>query len=62
MIGERKLLARLDQMLEDGINRTFAESDYDDSHQTKTPLANILLYTQLLEEQELDARFDRTFE
>ena len=56
MIGERKLLARLDQMLEDGINRTFAESDYDDSHQTKTPLANILLYTQLLEEQELDAQ------
>ena len=94
MIGERKLLARLDQMLEDGINGTFAESDYDESrlsrlefrwfqyltasklsrqnverereklkelvsdisHQTKTPLANILLYTQLLEEQELDAQ------
>ncbi len=94
MIGERKLLARLDQMLEDGINGTFAESDFDESrlsrlesrwfqyltasklsrqnverereklkelvsdisHQTKTPLANILLYTQLLEEQELDAQ------
>ncbi len=94
MIGERKLLARLDQMLEDGINGTFTESDYDESqlsrlesrwfqyltasklsrqnverereklkelvsdisHQTKTPLANILLYTQLLEEQELDAQ------
>ena len=94
MIGEKKLLARLDQMLEDGINGTFAESDYDESrlsrlesrwfqyltasklsrqnverereklkelvsdisHQTKTPLANILLYTQLLEEQELDAQ------
>ena len=94
MIGEKKLLARLDQMLEDGINGTFAEPDYDESrlsrlesrwfqyltasklsrqnverereklkelvsdisHQTKTPLANILLYTQLLEEQGLDAQ------
>ncbi len=28
----------------------------DISHQTKTPLSNILLYTQLLEEQELDAQ------
>lgn len=27
----------------------------DISHQTKTPIANILLYTQLLQEQELDA-------
>lgn len=31
MIGERKLLAQLDQMLEDGINGAFAESDYDES-------------------------------
>lgn len=91
---DKKLLARLDKMLEDGINGTFSESDYDEtmlsqleskwlryltssklsyqkteqereklkelvsdiSHQTKTPLANILLYTQLLQEQELDAQ------
>ena len=31
MIGEKKLLARLDRMLEDGINGMFAESDYDES-------------------------------
>ena len=92
MIGQRKLLERLDQMLEEGINGTFEESHYDESelsrletkwyryltssklayqktqkeqeriqemvsdvsHQTKTPLANILLYTELLREQNLD--------
>lgn len=92
MFSERKILERLDRMLEDGINGTFKESDYDESqlsklesrwlryltssklsarrteeereklkelvsdisHQTKTPLSNILLYTQLLEERDLD--------
>ena len=91
MFGNGALLERLDKMLEDGINGTFEESDYDEtklskletkwlrylaaskmsfqktveerhklkelvsdiSHQTKTPLANILLYTQLLQEQEM---------
>ena len=94
MFAEKKVLARLDQMLEDGIRGTFSESDYDEtklsqleskwlryltasklsyqktkqereklkelvsdiSHQTKTPLSNILLYTQLLQEQSLDAQ------
>ena len=94
MFTDKKLLARLDKMLEDGINGTFSESDYDEtklsqleskwlryltsskqsfqktaqeretlkelvsdiSHQTKTPLANILLYTELLQEQDLDAQ------
>lgn len=83
---------RLEAMLEEAINDTFQESDYDESrlsrlevkwkrfltssvsskrrlqeeqdrikmlisdisHQTKTPLANILLYTQLLQEKETD--------
>ncbi|WP_294490015.1 sensor histidine kinase KdpD [uncultured Ruminococcus sp.] len=92
MFGDRKLVERLDKMLEDGINGTFSESDYDEtklskleckwlryltaskmslqrtereqeklrellsdiSHQTRTPLANILLYTQLLQEQVSD--------
>ena len=92
MFTDKKLLARLDKMLEDGINGTFSESDYDEtqlskleskwlryltssklsaqkteqereklqelvsdiSHQTKTPLSNILLYTQLLQEQDID--------
>ena len=92
MFGGRKLLERLDRMLEDGINGTFEESEYseeqlskletkwlrylttsklsaqkteqerqklkelvsDISHQTRTPIANILLYTQLLQEQPLD--------
>lgn len=92
MFGDKKLLERLDKMLENGINGTFEESDYDEtkfskleskwlryltssklsyqkteqerkmlkelvsdiSHQTKTPLANILLYSQLLQEQNLD--------
>ncbi len=92
MISQRKLLERLDQMLEDGINGTFEEKSFDESelsrleakwyryltssklaylktkkeqeriqemvsdvsHQTKTPLANILLYTELLREQDLD--------
>ena len=94
MFTDKKLLARLDKMLEDGINGTFSESDYDEtklskleskwlryltssklsaqktaqereklqelisdiSHQTKTPLSNILLYTQLLQEQPLDGQ------
>lgn len=89
---DKKILERLDRMLDDGISGTFEESDYDEtqfskleskwlryltssklsaqkieqerekiqelvsdvSHQTKTPLANILLYTQLLQEQPLD--------
>ena len=92
MFGDKRILERLDKMLDDGINGTFEESDYDEtqlskleskwlryltsskqsaqkleqerkkiqelvsdvSHQTKTPLANILLYTQLLQEQPLD--------
>lgn len=92
MFSDKKLIERLDKMLEDGINGTFEESDYDEttlskleskwlryltasklsyrkteqereklkelvsdiSHQTRTPLSNILLYTQLLQEQELD--------
>lgn len=92
MFTDKKLLAHLDKMLEDGINGTFSESDYDEtqlskleskwlryltssklsaqkteqereklqelvsdiSHQTKTPLSNILLYTQLLQEQDID--------
>lgn len=92
MFTGKKMLAHLDKMLEDGINGTFEESEYDEtqlskleskwlryltssklsaqkteqererlkelvsdiSHQTKTPLANIMLYTQLLQEQSLD--------
>ena len=92
MFTDKKVLERLDKMLEDGINGTFEESDYDEtqlskletkwlrylttsklshqkteqerqklkelvsdlSHQTKTPIANILLYAQLLQEQSLD--------
>lgn len=94
ILTDKKLLERLDQMLDAGINGTFEESDYDEtslskleskwlrfltssklsyektaqerehlkelvsdiSHQTKTPLSNILLYTQLLQEQDLDAQ------
>lgn len=94
MFGDKRILERLDRMLDDGINGTFEESDYDEtslskleskwlryltsskqsaqkleqerkkiqelvsdvSHQTKTPLANILLYTQLLQEQPLDTQ------
>ncbi|MBR3629432.1 MAG: HAMP domain-containing histidine kinase [Oscillospiraceae bacterium] len=94
MFTDKKLLARLDKMLEDGISGTFSESDYDEtklsqlesrwlryltssklsyqkteqereklkelvsdiSHQTKTPLANIMLYTELLQEQNLDVQ------
>lgn len=94
MFQDRKLLVRLDKMLEEGINGTFEEADYDEtalsrleakwlryltsskhsrqkteqerqklkelvsdiSHQTKTPLANILLYTQLLQEQSPDGQ------
>ena len=92
MIGQRKIMERLDKMLEEGINGTFEESNYNESelsrleakwyryltssklayqktreeqehikemvsdisHQTKTPLSNILLYTELLQEQNLD--------
>lgn len=92
MFLERKVLSRLEKMLDDGINGTFEESAYDEtklskletkwlrylttsklshlktekeratlkelvsdiSHQTRTPISNILLYIQLLEEQPLD--------
>ena len=94
MFTDKKLIAHLDKMLDDGINGTFSESDYDESklskleskwlryltssklsaqkteqereklqelvsdisHQTKTPLSNILLYTQLLQEQDIDGQ------
>ena len=87
----RRLLKRLDTMLEKAITRGFTEEDYDESllsavesklarylasstvsarnlqaekdkiktliadvsHQTKTPLSNVLLYAQLLSEQPL---------
>jgi len=86
-------LGRLEDMLEDAINGSFEEGDYNEtrlsrlevkwkrflassvsskqrmeeeqkkikrllsdiSHQTKTPLANILLYSQILEEKTTDA-------
>ena len=89
--GTRRLLKRLDAMLEKAITQGFTEEDYDESllsavetklarylaastvsarnlqaekdkiktliadisHQTKTPLANVLLYAQLLSEQPL---------
>lgn len=92
MLRIRHIYDRLNQMLDDGINGTFKESDYNESelsrletkwkryltslslskdkmeqekknlqelisnisHQTKTPLSNILLYTQLLQEALLD--------
>ncbi len=92
MFEESRVLRHLDKMLDEGINGTFEESDYDEtklskleskwlrylssskmsyqktmkereklqelvsdiSHQTKTPLANILLYSQLLQEKKLD--------
>lgn len=92
MFKSKKIFNTLDKMLEDGINGTFVESDYDESrlssleskwyryltssklsehkinlekekikelvsdisHQTKTPLTNINLYSQLLLEQNLD--------
>lgn len=85
-------LKHLENMLEDAVNGTFKESDYDESrlsrlevkwkrflassvsskhrmaeeqekvkrlisdisHQTRTPLANILLYSQILQEKETD--------
>lgn len=91
-LWDKKLLERLDKMLDDGINGNFSETDYDESqiskletkwlryltlsklsqqkaeqereklkelvsdisHQTKTPLSNILLYSHLLQEQSLD--------
>ena len=87
----RRLLNRLDEMLDKAITQGFTEEDYDESllsavenklarylaastvsarnlqtekdavktlvaaisHQTKTPLSNILLYAQLLSEQQL---------
>ncbi len=86
------MMNRLESMLEDAMNDTFEEGDYDESrlsrlevkwkrflsssvssrrrvlkeqerikrlisdisHQTKTPLANILLYSQILQEKETD--------
>ncbi|MCR5500454.1 MAG: HAMP domain-containing histidine kinase [Acetatifactor sp.] len=91
MISQKRILDRLDEMLEEGINGTFEESSFDEtllskieakwakylassklayqrtkedreklqqlvsdiSHQTKTPLSNILLYAELLQEQDL---------
>ena len=90
--GPRAIYQRLNQMIDDAMDGTFSEQDYEEteiskleakwkrfltssklsnqkleeerqnikelvsdiSHQTKTPLANILLYSQLLEEQDLD--------
>ncbi len=95
MLG-KKTLERLEQMLDDAVNGTFTESDYDEtvlsrietkwrnflgasalsrenleeeksrvkelvsdiSHQTKTPMANIRLYAELLEER-LEGSEDR---
>ena len=92
MFKNKKIFSRLDKMLDDGINGTFEETDYDESklssieskwyrylassklsenkinierekikelvsdisHQTKTPLTNINLYSQILLEQNLD--------
>lgn len=92
MFEESRVLRHLDKMLDDGINGTFEESDYDEtklskleskwlrylsssklsyqktmqerkklqelvsdiSHQTKAPLANILLYTEVLQEKNMD--------
>ncbi len=92
MFKERKILERIDHMLEEGINGTFEENNYDESqlsrleakwfrylsssnlsavkmqqdreklkvlvsdisHQTKTPLSNIMLYTQLLSERTIN--------
>lgn len=89
----RGTMARLEEMLEQAINGTFREEDYDEtrlsrletkwkrylaasqlsrqrtlkeqqqmkqlisdiSHQTKTPIANILLYSQLLQEKETNS-------
>lgn len=90
--GMRATYERLNQMIDEAMDGTFSENDYEEtelsklevkwkrfltsaklsnekiweerenikelvsdiSHQTKTPLANILLYAQLLEEQNLD--------
>ena len=90
--GIRHTYARLNQMIDEAMDGSFEEAEYDEtelsklevkwkrflassklsnqkiaeertniqelvsdiSHQTKTPLANIQLYSQLLEEQELD--------
>ena len=90
--GMRTTYQRLNQMIDEAMEGSFQENDYDEtelsklevkwkrfltsarlsnqeleeerknikelvsdiSHQTKTPLANILLYSQLLEEQNLD--------
>lgn len=49
---EQKLLRMLVENREITLSRAKLVSDI--SHQTKTPLANILLYSQLLEEQKLD--------
>ena len=91
MFMDKKVMERLDEMLEDGINGTFEESNYNEtqlskleskwmryltssklsyqkterdrerlkelvsdiSHQTKTPIANLLLYSELLMEETL---------
>lgn len=98
--GMRKTYSILNQMLDEAINGTFEESNFDESelsklevkwkryltssklsrdkieeerasikglvtdisHQTKTPLANIMLYSQLLKEQGLDTESRRMVE
>lgn len=95
--GIRYTYARLNQMIDQAMDGTFEEQEYDEtelsklevkwkrfltssklskqkleeerasikeivsdiSHQTKTPLSNILLYSQLLEEQNLDENSQR---
>ena len=61
MFEESRLIKHLDKMLDNGINgpfeqdrRKLQELVSDISHQTKTPLANILLYSQLLQEKNMD--------
>ena len=35
MFGDKRILERLDRMLDDGINGTFEESDYDETQLSK---------------------------
>ncbi len=51
----RKTLDRLDKMLDEAVAGSFRESDYDETQlsrieTTKTPMANIQLYGELLRE------------
>lgn len=61
MIGQRKLLERLDRMLEDGINGTFEESAYDESELSRLEAkwyryltSSKLAYQKTMQEQNLD--------